>query len=55
MSIHELTIKVKEAAKQRTSEQRAQLLRDANIIDGEGYFCKNYFSKETIEKDKKST
>ena len=52
MHIQELTRRVKEAAKNRTPEERLQLLKDADILDEEGNFCKEYFSEETVAKDK---
>ena len=55
MCIQELTDKVKEAAKKRTPAQRVELLKKANIIDGNGYFSEKYFSQETVNRDKQAS
>ena len=52
MCIQELTDKVTEAAKKRTPAQRVELLKKANIIDDNGYFSEQYFSQETVNRDK---
>lgn len=52
MDIRELTKKVQESAKNRTREENIQLLKDAKIIDESGYYCKEFFSEETVAKDK---
>ncbi|VEP15069.1 conserved hypothetical protein [Hyella patelloides LEGE 07179] len=52
MDIRELTKKVQESAKNRTREENIQLLKDAKIIDESGYYCQEFFSKETVAKDK---
>ncbi len=52
MCIQELTDKVKEAAKKRTPAQRTALLKKAHIIDENGYFSEEYFSQETVNRDK---
>lgn len=54
MSIRELTAKVKEASPHRTHEMRVRMLKAANIIDKDGYYSEQFFSKETVEKDRKS-
>jgi len=36
----------------RTKEQRAELLRKANVLDANGYYVEHFFSAETIAKDK---
>jgi hypothetical protein len=36
----------------QSKEQRAELLRRANILDENGYFVERFFSAETIAKDK---
>lgn len=36
----------------RTKEQRAELLRKAQILDANGDYVERFFSKETLEKDK---
>ena len=54
MSISELTKQVREAAKKRTPAQTVELLRQANIIDDEGYCSEEFFSSKAVAKDKKS-
>jgi hypothetical protein len=41
------TIKIK-----LTPQQRAELLVSAKILDENGYYHKDFFSKETVEKSK---
>lgn len=52
MSITKLTEKVKLAAKHRTRQQRLVLLQKAKILDEEGEFHRDFFTKRTIEKGK---
>ena len=52
MCIEELTKKAQASIGNTTHEQRVEMLRDAKIIDESGYFHPDYFSKETVEKDK---
>jgi len=52
MYIQELTGKVKKTAKERTPAQRVALLRRAHIIDENGYFSRQYFSQDTVGRDK---
>jgi len=52
MDIRELTKKVKESASKMTREEKIQLLKDANIIDESGYYCEEFFSQETVAKDR---
>ena len=52
MDIRELTKQVKESAKTRTREENIQLLKDAKIIDESGYYCEEFFSEETVAKDR---
>ena len=52
MDIRELTKKVKESASKMTREEKIQLLKDAKIIDESGYYCEEFFSAETVAKDK---
>jgi hypothetical protein len=40
------------ANKTRTQEQRVELLRKANILDADGYYVEQFFSSETIKKDR---
>lgn len=53
MCILELSKKVQKATKNRTHIQRVELLRQAKIIDQEGYYSEEFFSIETVTKDKK--
>jgi hypothetical protein len=52
MDIRELTKQIKESAKNRTREENIQLLKDAKIIDESGYYCEEFFSAETVAKDR---
>jgi len=52
MSIEELIVKVKEAEKTRTPQQRRELLINAHILDNNGHYDARYFRKETVEKSK---
>lgn len=52
MDIRELTKKIKESAKTRTRKENIQLLKDAKIIDDSGYYCEEFFSAETVAKDR---
>jgi hypothetical protein len=52
MSIDELIEKAKESSKKRTREEGIQMLRDAHIIDEDGFYCKDFFSEETVRKDR---
>ncbi len=54
MGIQELTKKIKESSKNRTHSECVTLLKNAHIIDSEGYYSPNFFSSETVEKDRKS-
>jgi hypothetical protein len=53
MNIEELTEVVKEQSKTRSREERVRLLQVSNIIDENGFFHEDYFSKETVEYDRK--
>jgi len=55
MSIEELIIKVQEAEKKRTPQQRLELLIKAHILDKDGHYDARYFRKETVEKSKLQT
>ena len=57
MDIRKLTNEVKESASKMTREEKIQLLKiqllkDAEIIDESGYYCEEFFSAETVAKDK---
>mgnify|MGYP000911728971 CR=1 FL=1 len=54
MSITELTKRVKEQSKNRTHEENVDLLKRANIIDNNGFYSENFFSKNTVDKDRKT-
>ena len=54
MSIIELTKQVKEQSKTRGHLKRFELLKRANILDDNGYFLEQYFSKGTVDKDRKT-
>ena len=55
MSIEELIVKVQEAEKKRTPQQKRELLIKAHILDQDGYYDARYFRKETVEKSKLQT
>ena len=52
MDIRKLTKEVKESTSQMTREEKIQLLIDAKVIDESGYYCEEFFSKETVAKDR---
>ncbi|MBT9099996.1 hypothetical protein KFZ76_20045 [Methylovulum psychrotolerans] len=43
---------IRKISSPRSKEQRAALLREAQILDDNGDYVEGLFSKETIEKDK---
>ncbi len=43
---------IRKGSEGRTKEQRAELLRKAQILDANGDYVKRFFSTETLEKDK---
>jgi hypothetical protein len=43
---------VLKSAQMRTQEQRVELLRKANILDADGYYVEQFFSSETVKKDR---
>jgi hypothetical protein len=53
MSIIELIKQVEKQSKTRTHSKSIELLKRANIIDDKGYYSEQYFSKGTIERDRK--
>jgi len=54
MCINELLKRAKKASASRTHEKRVEMLKQAKIVDKNGYYHKDYFSPETVAKDKKS-
>lgn len=54
MDMVELLKRAKESAKVRTDEERRQILIDAKILTKEGNYNSRFFSKETVEKSKKT-
>jgi hypothetical protein len=54
MCIKKLMAQVKKSAANRTHEDRLSMLRDAKIIGSNGFYHKDYFSAETVEKDRNS-
>jgi hypothetical protein len=52
MSIVELMEKAKKSASKRSKEDREKLLIEAKILDLDGNYDINYFSKETVNKNK---
>lgn len=54
MYIKELTDKVRGVSTKRSHEKRVRMLRNAHILDKNGYFSEHYFSQETIKKDKEA-
>jgi len=55
MSIEELIVKVQEAEKLRTPQQRRELLIKAHILDKNGHYDARYFREETVAKSKLPT
>ncbi|ELY4929540.1 MULTISPECIES: hypothetical protein [Enterobacterales] len=54
MDMVELLRRAKESAKHRSDEERRQLLIDAKILTKEGHYNSRFFTKETVEKSKKT-
>jgi hypothetical protein len=54
-SIVELTKKVEERIKDRTNAETVSMLREAKIIDRNGYLHEGFFSKSDVEKSREST
>lgn len=52
MNINKLIEKIKNSSVSRTQKDRLELLRDAYILDKDGYYHPEFFSKETVEKDR---
>ncbi|MDD5035368.1 MAG: hypothetical protein PHE55_11495 [Methylococcaceae bacterium] len=44
--------KARLSARIRTPEQRFELMKEAGILDDEGYYSSTFFSPETVEKDR---
>jgi len=54
MSISELIEQVKKQSKNRSHKQSVELLKRANIIDDKGYYSEQYFSRGTVDRDRKA-
>lgn len=54
MNMQELIKLSQEKAKNRTPEERLALLQRANILDENGVYKAEFFSKETVEASKKA-
>ncbi len=54
MDMVDLLKRAKESARLRSDEERRQLLVDAKILTKEGHYNSRFFSKETVEKSKKT-
>lgn len=52
MTLAELTKELRESSQSWTKEERLELLQKAHILDQDGFFCADYFSEETVRKDK---
>ena len=52
MDIRGLTKTIQDLTYTMTREEKIQLLKDAKIIDESGYYCEEFFSAETVAKDK---
>lgn len=48
----ELIAKVRQSEQKRTPQQRFDLLVKAGILDKDGYYSAQYFSAETVAKDR---
>ena len=55
MNIQDFTANARNSAQTRTKEERANLLKKANILDKNGYYSEKYFSTETVQKDKSTS
>ena len=54
MSITELTKQAKEQSKTRTHNKSIELRKRANIVDDKSYYSEQYFSKGTVDRDRKA-
>ncbi|MCK5719407.1 MAG: hypothetical protein KAH84_05580 [Thiomargarita sp.] len=52
MDIKEITKDISETIEKMTQQEKFELLRDANIIDDEGYYHPNFFSDATVKADR---
>ncbi len=52
MDISDLLNKVRLSEEKRTEKEKISILKQANIIDENGFLCVNFFSHDTIQKDK---
>ncbi len=52
MKISELTRKVKSSSAIKNSQDRKRMLREASILDDNGFFDSRFFSQEIINNDK---
>jgi hypothetical protein len=55
MNIQDFIENAVKLSQTRTPEERANLLKKANILDKNGYYSEKYFSSETVLKDKSSS
>lgn len=52
IDIDALIEEIKKQHETRTREQRIQLLKDAKIIDDDGFLHPDYFSEESVRADR---
>lgn len=52
--LDDVATKARRAARIRTPKQRLELMKDAGILDENGYFSPKLFSEETVERDRAS-
>ena len=50
--LEDVVTKARRAARTRTPEQRLKLMKEAGLLDEEGYYSSRFFSEETVAKDK---
>jgi hypothetical protein len=53
--LDDVATKVRRAARIRTPEERIELMKEAGILDEEGYYSPRFFSEETVAKDRART
>jgi len=54
MDITEMTKDMSETIAKMTQQEKFDLLRDANIIDDEGYYHPDFFSEATVKADREA-
>lgn len=53
MQIEKLTTLIKSKTDKRSKEESFFILKEANILDEDGFYDPNWFSEETVRKDRR--